>query len=693
MVAKIILVGVAGFGSRHLANILRLQDTGQVKLTALVDPIVAAQVRAGTGTVTPSTDASLFDKLSQALEAVGVPEVVVISVPIHLHAVIATEALRAGADVLLEKPPFARMADFQALLGVEKETGRVVQVGFQSLGSKALDALRSEAIDIGRIRAVRAMGCWLRRKAYWGRSQWVGRRNIGDVDVVDGVATNALAHAVVTALCIAGVQEAEEVRSVEVEMYRANPIDADDTTSIRVTPVNGPIITAALTLCASEQTQPVVEVVGDRGVADFGYVSDDVAYKTTDESWRKHYDRVDLLENLLAYRRDGTPLRVPLRSTGAFMRVVETIRTAGDPVHIERKWVEQRDTGSDMHPVVQEVEKWVRAATSADGLFSEVGAPWAFTGRDVSLARAEVDGQTVFEVLDGVGTAPSSSPRPYIHPVRTLGGVEVTATRPADHDWHLGIGFAIPDVDGTSFWGGGTFVRDRGYVLLDDHGRMTTERIENIGATKGIGGAMKGEAAPPGFDHTIAWHDRAGRVVIHDVRQLRWSPLREKKSTADQKLPAGWILSFRSSLTAIDGPVSLGSPGTNGRVNAGYGGFFWRLPRCSDVVIMSAVAEGENAVHGSVSSWIAWSARFEARPGGCGDATLVLVPNDPVSAADRWVVRLTAYPGIGSAIAWEERVGIPDTETISRGFRIAVLDGRLERAEMAAVAGELRGEA
>lgn len=77
----------------------------------------------GTGTLTPSTDASLFDKLSQALEAVGVPGVVVISVPIHLHAVIATEALRAGADVLLEKPPFARMADFQALLGVEKETG------------------------------------------------------------------------------------------------------------------------------------------------------------------------------------------------------------------------------------------------------------------------------------------------------------------------------------------------------------------------------------------------------------------------------------------------------------------------------------------------------------------------------------------------------------------------------------------
>jgi len=74
--------------------------------------------------------------------------------------------------------------------------------------------------------------------------------------------------------------------------------------------------------------------------------------------------------------------------------------------------------------------------------------------------------------------APSSSPRPYIHPVRTLKGVEVTATHPADHDWHLGLGFAVSDVDGTSFWGGGTFIRDRGYVLLDNHGIMKTERLE-----------------------------------------------------------------------------------------------------------------------------------------------------------------------------------------------------------------------
>ena len=113
---------------------------------------------------------------------------------------------------------------------------------------RVLYRLASGTIDIRRIRAVRAIGTWVRRRAYWERSLWVGRRNIGDVDVVDGVTTNALAHAVVTGAVIAGVQLADQVDRVELEMYRANAIDADDTTSLRVTPINGPVVTAALTL-------------------------------------------------------------------------------------------------------------------------------------------------------------------------------------------------------------------------------------------------------------------------------------------------------------------------------------------------------------------------------------------------------------------------------------------------------------
>ncbi|KAI9639874.1 putative oxidoreductase [Dioszegia hungarica] len=688
--ARVILVGVAGFGASHLTNLRRLASTGHAQIVGLVDPSLHAQSLSDPS-YTPPDDAPLFPTLSSALSSSGQVDIVVLCVPIHLHAPLTREALLSGADVLLEKPPFARMADFEAILQLQAETGRKVQVGFQSLGSLVLPhLLPGGEIPIGRTLSVRAKGTWLRREGYWNRAPWVGRRSLGETDTMDGVATNALAHAVITSLQIAGMHLAEDVAQVELEMYRANPVDVDDTTSLRVTPSrsgdgggDGARVTAALTLCAAEQTWPTIDIVGEGGTATFEYVTGTLRWKGEERT----YDRVDLLQNLIEHRWDetGTPLLCPLRSTGAFMRVLEAVRTAPEPVHIQRKYVDVRGEGSDAHHVVQDVEKWVEAAADAEALFSEVGAPWAFAGRDKVLANAILGGRTILEIQDGGSILPTSSPRPYIHPIRTLSGVEVSATHPADHDWHCGLGFAVPDVDGCSFWGGGTYVHGKGYVDLENHGRMTTERVEYLPSSSGSA------PNPSGIEQTILWTNHLGHSPLRELRSLRWSLLPHCGSGGGDGGISGWVLSYRTTLTALAGPVSLGSPGTNGRPGGGYGGFFWRLPRCSDVQLLGAGGkEGEEEVHGQKADWISWSAVFEGRPGAVGEATIVIVPEDEETGRDRWVVRRETYPGIGSAVAWEERTEIADGRELSRGFRVAVVDGRMERDEVEKVVEVLR---
>ncbi|MBV9921419.1 MAG: PmoA family protein, partial [Pseudonocardia sp.] len=79
---------------------------------------------------------------------------------------------------------------------------------------------------------------------------------------------------------------------------------------------------------------------------------------------------------------------------------------------------------------------------------------------------------TVAEYVDGVGLDPVLVPRPHLHPLRTLGGTVMTAAQPADHRWHLGLSVAVPDVAGCNFWGGPTFLREQGYTLQADHGRI-----------------------------------------------------------------------------------------------------------------------------------------------------------------------------------------------------------------------------
>src|SRR6185312_12751759 len=59
-----------------------------------------------------------------------------------------------------EKPPVASLDDFTSLLQVQQETGRAVQVGFQSLGSRALEILTEDALGIGDLVRVSAVGPW-----------------------------------------------------------------------------------------------------------------------------------------------------------------------------------------------------------------------------------------------------------------------------------------------------------------------------------------------------------------------------------------------------------------------------------------------------------------------------------------------------------------------------------------------------
>ncbi|WFR65768.1 PmoA family protein [Curtobacterium flaccumfaciens] len=621
----VVLVGARGFGLHHRANIDRLVAAGACTLTAVVDPTLGTETDGGVPVV-PDVDVA---------KERGPVDVVVVAAPIGAHLPLALAALEAGADVLLEKPPVTTRDAFATLLDASRRSGRAVQVGFQSLGSDAMPAFRTGAV-VGTVRDAAAAGTWTRNQAYWDRSAWAGRRRVDGVDVLDGVVTNPLAHAVATALALVGCRRADEVARVEVELYRANDIEGDDTSAVRVTTTAGLEATAALTLCAADETPPTVRVSGTTGDAVLGYTTDEV---TVDGATRR-LGRTDLLENLLAHRAHGEPLLVPLESTGAFVEVLEAVRAA-EPVRIDHPWVTWQGEGPERRPLVADVDAIVDRAADRRALFSEVDAPWAHTARDEVLQELVVDDVQVAAALDGAGTIPTSSPRPYVHPVRTLAGTVVSAHHPPDHDWHCGVGFAIPDLDGANCWGGRSYVRDEGYVWRDDHGRATVTHAESHGPT---------------LRQEVAWHGPDGAVVLREDRSLAW-----------RALGRGWELSWSSSFrTPGDGIVRLGGPGSNGRVGAGYGGFFWRFPPCSGIVVRTADAQGEAAVHGAVARWIEWSAVFDGRP-----ATVRL---EALDHHDPWFVRAADYPAVGSALAWREPAVVRPGSPLVRSFRATITD-------------------
>jgi hypothetical protein len=272
-----------------------------------------------------------------------------------------------------------------------------------------------------------------------------------------------------------------------------------------------------------------------------------------------------------------------------------------------------------------------------------------------AVVELRVGDRTVAEYVVRPELDPTLSPRPYLHPVRTLGGVVVTDALPADHRWHLGASLAVADVAGTNLWGGRSYLRGTGYTWRDDHGR-----IAHAGFVTRAG------------DHLVQrlrWCDPAGEALLHERRHLR--------ARAALGRPDAWVLEVAYTLTAPpDRAIALGSPATNGRPGgAGYGGFFWRAaPGSRPPRVFDAAAAGEEAVNGSSQRWLALVSPAPA------PYSLIFVG---LAAGDHWFVRSSRYPGVCAAFAFEQPRVIAAGATLTGRHLVLVVDGAVSAARAA----------
>ncbi|MBW8796039.1 MAG: Gfo/Idh/MocA family oxidoreductase [Streptomyces sp.] len=368
----LVLAGARGHGRWHLENIRRLQEKGIVRLAGICEltPLGADELPQGLGQPAQAAD---FGAL---LDATGA-RIAVVCTPIPTHTDLALTAAERGVHLLLEKPPAPSYAEFRRMADGVAKAGVACQIGFQSLGSHAVPAIRRLIADgaVGDVVGVGGAGAWARPEAYYRRAPWAGKRRLNGVDVIDGVLTNPLAHAVATGLALLGTDRAEDVNRIETELLRANDIESDDTSCVRVTTPRGPV-TVAATLCAEEPGDPYVLVHGTGGRITHWYKQDRVLVQRAGHGPEEiEYGSTDLLENLADHLTTGAALLVEPDATGAFMRVVEAIRLADDPLALPADaW---HHLPGDGRRVVTGIDALVAASADTLSLYSELGAPWA----------------------------------------------------------------------------------------------------------------------------------------------------------------------------------------------------------------------------------------------------------------------------------------------------------------------------
>ena len=141
---KVAVIGVGAMGRNHARVYAELPEA-QLVAVADADEQLAAAVAGKFGVTPYSNYKDLLEKEK--------PDAVSVAVPTAMHHAVASTCMRAGADVLIEKPIASTVVEGQQLIAMAAELGRKLMVGHIVRFNPAMRALKEklDAGEVGRI--------------------------------------------------------------------------------------------------------------------------------------------------------------------------------------------------------------------------------------------------------------------------------------------------------------------------------------------------------------------------------------------------------------------------------------------------------------------------------------------------------------------------------------------------------------
>ncbi|MCX6876006.1 MAG: PmoA family protein [Verrucomicrobia bacterium] len=237
-------------------------------------------------------------------------------------------------------------------------------------------------------------------------------------------------------------------------------------------------------------------------------------------------------------------------------------------------------------------------------------------------------------------------PQPYIYPLATLGGVELTANSPADHVWHHSLWFAWKYINGVNYWEtdpqtgkseGSTLIKSTKIQCGDDF----SARVE-----------LAIEYAPPGKP-----------PVLRESRVLAFGAPR-----ADGSYVIDWDATFTVGETGIilDRTPPQGASG-------GYAGLSLRFPKGIKGwnFLTSEGAASAATGNGQPACWADFSG--PTRTGPVAGITVFDHPANPRHPT-RWYLN-AEHPYFSPALIYREPMTLKSGATMRLRYRVLVHEG------------------
>jgi predicted dehydrogenase len=396
---SIALIGIGGYGNRYVGALLDALagERTDVKIAATADPNPSTCNRLAE---LQSRGVPLFASMD-ALYAEHRPDLVVISTPLHLHAIQTCFALSQGSHVLCEKPLCVTPEQGCDMLRARDKAQRHVAIGYQWSFSKAVTDLKADvrAGKLGRAKRLRTMVLWPRDEMYYSRNSWAGakRDSRGNL-VLDSPVNNACAHYLHNMLYVTGAapDRSAHPQRLTAEVYRAHPIDNYDTAALRYVTTDGVEGLFLASHATAVRRGPILHYEFERATVEFvdrpdatviarfvdGTVKD--YGSPNDDRDRKLWTAVDVARSADVRIPCGIEAAAPhMQCTWATQQSMPLITPFPEPlIHVAGPNGSRRTSVQGLDEVLEQCyEQW--------RLPSELGAvAWAKSGREIGVPES-----------------------------------------------------------------------------------------------------------------------------------------------------------------------------------------------------------------------------------------------------------------------------------------------------------------
>jgi hypothetical protein len=244
--------------------------------------------------------------------------------------------------------------------------------------------------------------------------------------------------------------------------------------------------------------------------------------------------------------------------------------------------------------------------------------------------------------------------RPYVHPLLSLHGAELTCNAPDDHPWHHGLWFTVKYVNDENFW-----------EEYDEYGVLRHEGAPLVQADGG-----QAHAGQISVEGTLQWvrPDRE-TVVIDEHRRLTHT-----------ELGGAYAVDFETTLAPRTDVVLDRTPFTTW---GGYGGLTVRgQPAWTDTTLMLDDGVARQQVHGLPSRWCNLAGEVDGRQAGIAMLDHPDNPRHPVPwyASTRAETYGEGWANfVNAAFLWDGPMTFAAGAALRFRYQVLVHDGTWDR--------------